>query len=160
VRLVGVLAGVGKRDGRSGRGFRGRRKETCEGDADGGGSRFAKSLDDAGKSFKSPRPAFITGAMRYFTRDHRWTQFAFGPIVGRFDGILIQEPQQVAPILLSAHSVQQPLIVVVAQNPVPQMACEFLVERPGLLLVFSRVQFGFRGPGAQSTSAADPSGSG
>lgn len=52
--------------------------------------------------------------MGYFAHDHGGTQFALGPIIGGFDIIQVQEAQQIAPILLSTHSVQQPLIVVIA----------------------------------------------
>ncbi len=71
----------------------------------------------------------------------------------------MQESQHVASILLSAHSIQQPLVVIIAQNPIPQVVCEFLVERPCPLLVFNRVQFA-SGPERKRPPQQIPSGSG
>lgn len=112
----------------SGRSLRSGRNQVCKSGRDGSASRLAKSLDHAGKGFKRPCPALVAGTMRYFAGDHGGTQFAFGPVVGRLDAVLKEESQQIASILLSAHSVQQPPIIVVAQNPIAQMLCEFLLE--------------------------------
>ena len=66
--------------------------------------------------------------MRHLARNHRRAQIPFRPVVGRLDSVLAEKPQHMSLVVLGTHSVQQRLIVLVAENPVPKVERQLIVE--------------------------------
>jgi len=64
--------------------------------------------------------------MRDHACDDRRAQIPFRPVVGRLDAFLGEKRQDTCPVVLRADSVQQALIVFVAENAVSEVEREFV----------------------------------
>src|SRR6266852_3346593 len=80
------------------------------------------------RSGVSLRPAIILGILAGVAGNHDETQCPFGSVVGRLHFRLMQESQQIAPVVVEADAVQQSLIVVVAESAVAQVMGDLGVE--------------------------------
>src|ERR1700687_5476491 len=88
-----------------------RADQLCQKRCGCGGICLAEGMEDAGENFECTGSPLVFRAMRNLTAYHGRSQIPFGTIVGWLDSLLFQKPQHMASIVLRAHSVQQPLIV-------------------------------------------------
>jgi hypothetical protein len=79
-----------------------------------------------------PSRRVIFGAVRELACDDGRPQVPFGAIVGGLDS-LIQESQHMPLIMLRADSVQQPLIIPIAEPAVSEVGRQFNVQILNLL---------------------------
>ena len=107
---------------------------------------FCQGLHDTFQGLKSMRSRGIFRALRHSTCDHGWTQDARGPIVGGLDARVRQEPQQLPPIMVPAHLVQQPLLVRIRQAAVPQGMGDRVLQALGLRRDVCHLPRGIRPP--------------
>ena len=77
-----------------------------------------------GEGRKGVCSGVVFRALRDLASDHGGTQGPLGPVVRRLDARVLQEAQQVAPVMLRADAVEQPLIVRIRQQPRAQMIDE------------------------------------
>ena len=89
---------------------------------------------DTGKGGKGMSSSAIFGAVRHLAGDDRRAQGPFGPIVRRLDPRVHQETQHVAPVVMPAEFIEQPLVVPIFQPAVPQLIREFSLQRLGFEL--------------------------
>lgn len=89
--------------------------------------------------FIDPCSTLVLRTMRYLPRNHCSPKSPSRPVVGRFNFGVFDEQQHPPPVVLPPDPIEQPLVVGVAQVPVPQLPCEFLpigfsssVHRPAL----------------------------
>ena len=77
----------------------------------GGNALLDGGSNHAGEGREGMGPAFVLGAMRNFSGNHRRPQRPFGPVVGRFHLWLVEEGENPSLIVLPTDSVQQALVV-------------------------------------------------
>ena len=94
-------------------------------------ARFGQSCHyalEGGAGLGSP---IVFRALGYLPGDHRRPQRPFGPIVGRLNARVLQEPPQIAPVVVPANLVPPPLVVPVPQDPVPGVIGNRLLQTRG-----------------------------
>ena len=91
-------------------------------------SALHRRLNDAGESSVRFRTAEALRPVRKLAGNHGRTHGPLTPIVGRFDGRVLQESQDPTLIVLFTDSVQQPLVVLVLQRAMAQVVGAFLLE--------------------------------
>jgi hypothetical protein len=89
-------------------------------------------MENADEGFECPRAALIFRAVRDLACDDRRAQVSLSAIVGGLDS-LIQEPQHMPLIMLRADSVQQPLIIPIAEPAVSEVGRQLNVQVLNLL---------------------------
>ena len=77
----------------------------------------------------------VLGVLPAGPSNHHKPQRPFGTIVGRLHVGLLQEAQQVATVMMQADPIEQPLIVVVLENTIPQVMGHLAFQPLHLLLV-------------------------
>jgi hypothetical protein len=89
-------------------------------------------MKNADEGFERPRAALIFRAVRDLACDNGGPQVSLGAIVGGLDS-LMQESQHMPLIMLRADSVQQPLIIRIAEPAVSEVGRQFHVQILNLL---------------------------
>src|ERR1700688_346504 len=89
-------------------------------------------MENADEGFECPRAALIFRAVRDLACDDGGPQVSLGAIVGGLDS-LIQESQHMPLMMLRPDSVQQALIITIAEPAVSEVGREFNVQVLNLL---------------------------
>ena len=95
-------------------------------------------MQDAGESFESSGSAVILRTMGEFAGDHGRSQVPFGAVIGGFHIILTEKTQQPAAIMLRSHTVEQALIVGIAQDAITKQPRQVVIQSYCLLAVILR----------------------
>jgi len=82
---------------------------------------FGERTHDTCESGEGMGTSAVFSAVRHLAGDDHQTQGSFRPIVGRLDSWLDQETQHVAPIVMPAQFIEQPLVVRAYQSVVPHL---------------------------------------
>jgi hypothetical protein len=76
---------------------------------------FRQRAHHTGEGLKGVRAAIRFRARRHCAGDHGGAQRALRPMVGRFDPQVVQKALPVAPVVMPAECIEQPLMVGIAQ---------------------------------------------
>ena len=77
--------------------------------------------DYAGEGGEGIRTTGVLRAVRYLPRDHCPTERSLSTVVGRLNAWIIQETQQVAPVMVPIEFVLQPPVVRIRHGTVAEM---------------------------------------
>ncbi len=86
----------------------------------------------AGESRKGVSPPGGLRTLRHLAGNDRRTQRPLGPVVGGLNARIVQEAQQIAPVVVPPQFVEQPPVVGVLQGAVTQMMGDGFLELLGL----------------------------
>ena len=87
--------------------------------------------DYAGEGGEGIRTTDVLRAVRYLPRDHCPTERSLSTVVGRLNAWIIQETQQVAPVMVPTEFVLQPPVVRIRHGTVAEMIPHQLVALRG-----------------------------
>ena len=113
-------------------------KELVQGGHKGSGAGFHGRTNHTGEGCVSLGSAIILGVLASVAGNHDESQRPFGPVVGRLHFRLMQEAQQIAPVVVDADAIQRSLIVVVAESAVPEVMGDLGVQPLNLLRIVRR----------------------
>ena len=87
----------------------------------GGDALLRQRPHHTGEGRKSMCARGVLRALRHFASDHSRAQRPLGSVVRRLNVRVLQEAQQVAPIMVPTNLIEQPLIVRIRQTAVAQV---------------------------------------
>ena len=97
--------------------------------------------DYAGEGRERIRTTDVLRAVRYLPRDHCRAERSLSTVVGRLDAWIIQETQQVAPVMVPTEFVLQPPVVRIRHGTVAEMIGRLSSQPLGLGGKVRRVDF-------------------